>query len=315
MSWFLIALVAPAVWAAVNYIDEYLIKELDFKPYMLSVFSGIIGGLMVTGIAVLGHGSTFTYMPVLDTLLLFAAGVSIFLFGLFYLYAMEQGEASVVAPLFLFSIVFSYVLGVLFLGEVLSIVPLIGAGLIMGGSLILVTEPGQKLIGKIRPRILVFMMLSSFFAALDAVLFRLVTEPKGDTYFWTATFWQHLGLLSVALSVAFTAWLFAWYEQRKQTSVISVAFESGYKVAGANIMNEALTSIGNITQGFALLLAPAALVITVAEGFQPFFVVLYGLVLALFFPKLFGDNTKRLGAKFVAITIMAVGAALVLAAS
>lgn len=314
MSWFLIALIAPAVWAAVNYIDEYLIKELDFKPYMLSVFSGIIGGLMVATLAFTWHASTLVHLPLREIILLIAAGVSIFLFGLFYLYAMEQGEASVVAPLFLFSIVFSYGLGVLFLGEVLSFVPMVGAALIMIGSLILVTEPGEKLIGKLRPKILLFMLLSSFFAALDAVLFRYVTEPLGNSFFWTAALWQHLGLLIVSLSVAIVSWIVSRYE-RKKNSMMAVAFTSGYKVAGANIINEALSSIGNITQSFALLLAPAALVITIAEGFQPFFVVLYGLVLALFFPKLFGDNTKRLGAKLLAITLMALGAALVLATS
>lgn len=59
---------------------------------------------------------------------------------------------------------------------------------------------------------------------------------------------------------------------------------------------------------FATLLAPLALV-WVVNGFQPFFVLLYGVIITLFFPK-FGTESllkKHLVQKVVAILIMFVG--------
>jgi drug/metabolite transporter (DMT)-like permease len=312
MTWFLIALMAPALWAAVNYIDEYLLKKLDFSPLTLSIFSGLTGAILLIGFVLLFHPASIFIPPTLTTGLLIFAGISVFLFITFNLFALNEGEASVVSPLFLFSVIFSYIFGIIFSGEVLEAERIIGIVSILIGSCILTVEPGKKLLGKIRFKILLLMILGSFFAALDATIFRFVVEPMGETFFWTAIFWQHIGLL---ISAVIAIYFIHGQQKRghfKKNKKWHSIFTRGGTAAFANIANESLATIGNAALNYSLILAPAALVISVTEGFQPFFVILYGFILANFFPKTFAKNSLRIHYKIIAVIVMSIGAVLIL---
>jgi len=313
MSWILIALIAPAVWAIVNYIDEYLLKEFDFGPLALSVFSGVAGSFLLLGFVFLFKFSSLTIPSLTEIALLIFTGITVYLFISFNLFALDDGEASVVSPLFLFSVIFSYILGIIFLGELIEVQRLFGVVCIMIGSFIIAAEPGQKLFGKVRGKIMMLMMFGSFFAALSATIFRYVAEPKGDAFFWTAVFWQHIGLLFASLFAMLYVWITRTFVLSGEMSMgWKDIFRKGKVVAIANFTNESLATVGNVALGFALILSPAALVLTVAEGFQPLFVIVYGFILSKMYPKIFASNGERLLAKGIAATIMCIGVALVL---
>jgi len=313
MSWILITLIAPALWAIVNYIDEYLLKELEFKPLTLSVFSGVAGSLLLLGFVFLFKFSALVTPSFVEMALLIFAGITVYLFISFNLFALDDGEASVVSPLFLFSVIFSYILGIIFLGELIETQRLVGVLCIMIGSFIIAAEPGQKIFGKVRGKIMILMIAGSFFAALDATIFRYVVEPKGDMFFWTAVFWQHVGLLIASLFAMLYIWIANINTQPNDSSLgWKDMFRKGRVVALANVTNESLATIGNVALGFALILSPAALVLTVAEGFQPLFVIVYGFILSKMYPKIFASNGERLFAKGIAAVIMCAGVALVL---
>jgi hypothetical protein len=79
-------------------------------------------------------------------------------------------------------------------------------------------------------------------------------------------------------------------------------------VISLNGVNEILNIIAKVSFNFASLLAPIT-VIWIVNGFQPFFVFAYGVILTLLFPKVVKENIGRkfLVQKILAIVIMFVG--------
>jgi len=75
-----------------------------------------------------------------------------------------------------------------------------------------------------------------------------------------------------------------------------------------NSFNEILFIIGALGMTFASLLAPLALVLVV-DGLQPFFVLVYGIIITLFLPKLGEESLlkKDLIQKIIAILVIVVG--------
>ena len=71
--------------------------------------------------------------------------------------------------------------------------------------------------------------------------------------------------------------------------------------------------LGNIAFSFAYLLAPIALVL-LTQSFQPFFVLVIGIILTLFFPKISVEKieAKHLWQKVIAIFITGIGAYMLL---
>src|SRR5579884_2630309 len=135
MLWLVFALLGPVSWAASTHIDKYLVEKY-FKhsnTAVLMVFTAITGIIALPLI--------WIFQPsVLD--ISFSEAAIVALSGamymgamLFYLRAVQSEEASVVAPLFQFSTLFTFLLGYLFLGERLGLRQLLGGALIVGGAL------------------------------------------------------------------------------------------------------------------------------------------------------------------------------------
>lgn len=310
MSWFFIALIAPAVWAMVNYIDEYLLKETKLSPLTLTIFSGVVGSCISIGYIFFAQRDSISLIPLHDIFFLIASGLSVFLFIYFNLSALKHGEASVVSPLFLLSIIFSYVLGIVFLGEMLELKRVAGSFFIILGAYFILIKKNNDIFGGLRLNILYLMILSSFFAASNSTLFRFVAEPYGDEMFWTMFFWQYVGIILTTVFVALGVVIFQKKQRLKYE--LKKIYTGGFWGFLGNIINETLTIIGDTALNFALISAPVALVITVTEGFQPFFVILYGFILAKMYPRIFRENGKHLITKTFSVLCMVIGAILLL---
>src|SRR5262249_19622649 len=133
--WLLYALTGPIFWAASTHIDKYLVERY-FKDSDTAVpmgFTPLIGILMLPFLAAYGP-AVFTQKP-LDILIMGVTGLLYMGAMLFYLRALQAEEASVVAPLFQTSTLFTFAIGYFVLGEVLSWIQIGGAALIIGGAL------------------------------------------------------------------------------------------------------------------------------------------------------------------------------------
>src|SRR3990167_1104913 len=235
MSWFFIALFAPALWSVTNHIDKYLIGKYfrGTGTGALIVFSSLIG-LFVLPFILLFQVNVLDIKP-LNALLVMGGSAVALLAILIYLYSLKKDEASIVVPLFQTIPVFSYVLAYIVLGETLTSRQMLGAVLVILGAISISFDLTEKK-PKFKSVVFFLMLVSSFLRAY-------------------------------------------------RDQFISVIKRSKVPIIGLNALNEIINVIASLCIKFASLLAPLALV-WVVNGFQPFFVFIYGVILTLFFPKL-----------------------------
>jgi uncharacterized membrane protein len=298
MSWFFIALAAPFLWSICNHIDKYLLTKY-FR-------SGGVGALIIYSsfIAILVIPVIFFIRPDVtaiagrDILLLLGAGMLSAIAILFYLFAMDEGETSMVVPFFQLIPVFSFIFGYLFLGETLTQQQIFAGLLILLGSIILSIEIEEDQKYRFRIKLAIFMLISSIIFALYEAMFKFVAVGED---FWISSFWHYVGLLLIGVI------LFLGVKAYRREFIDMVRL-NGPAVFSLNLTSEILTVIGNLMLAFATLLAPLALVGLVA-GYQPLFVFLGGIILTTFFPKIATEKIKgiHLAQKILAIIIVFIG--------
>lgn len=298
MNWFLIALIPPAIWSATNHFDKYLISKY-FKGGgvgALMMFSSIIG-VFILGVIAIIHPEVLIY-PIAKGLFIALNGFVYLLATLPYLYALRKDEASIAVPMFQMIPVFTYFLAWLILGETLSGSQLMGGILIILGAIIISLELSEVNKISIKKEVLILMTISSLFFSLNFIFFKYFAI---SATFWTTSFWEYVGF------AIFSFFLFVFIKKYRD-EFISVIKANKVNVLTLNGINEILNIVAKLAFNFASLLAPITLT-WVVDGFQPFFVLLYGVILTLFFPHISQENIskKRLAHKFLAIVIMFIG--------
>lgn len=297
MNWFLIALLAPALWSATNHIDKYLLGKYFKGGGMgsLMIFSSLVG-LFVLPFILMFENNVFS-IGRWQAFIIVVNGM-IWVFGLLpYMYAIAKDEASVVVPLFQMIPIFTYLLGYFFLGEVLTTRQILASMLIITGAVGISLDLNEKL-PKIKKDVLALMVLSSFCIALNGFIFKYVAL---DATFWVTSFWSYVGFVVSAVC------LFVFVKSYR-TQFLSVIRVNKGPVIGLNILNEVLNVTAMLSITYASLLAPLALV-WVVNGFQPLFVFVYGVIITLFLPKVGRESLlkKHLLQKIVAIIVIFVG--------
>ena len=300
MTWLIYSIIPALLWASVNYIDKYLIEKFckGLNVGALVLFSSFIG--IPVSIFIFAIYPGVFDINFFEMFILTLSG-NFFLLGVvFYLYALSKDETSTVAPQLLMIPVFSGLFSYLFLGEKLSFIQMIGVLTVILGSLLLSIDINDLRKPKIKFPIFVLMLFSSAFMALNAVIFKF--GVVSDVSFWTVAFWEHIGF------VIFGIFCFIFVKSYK-IEFLHLVKKNGLGILSLNFLNEVITIIGNVIFHYATLLAPIAIVETVTEGIQPLFVILYGILLTIFFPKIINENIERksLLQKILAIGIMYLG--------
>ena len=300
MHWISVALLAPACWAVGNHIDKYLLtKQLDRRGIgSLMVCSALIGALVMPLILIV-HPQVLR-ISLLHAALIMLNGMLYVLGLLPYFHALQRDEASIVVPLFQTSAVFSYLLGLLVLGEDLSGWQLSAALLTIGGSILIAIELGHRR-SLFKADVFALMLLASFLNALNWLLFKFVAVQES---FWVSSFWEYAGFVLIgALMLIFV--------KPYRLDFIALLRQSKFNVLGLVALNETMSLAAKTATNVASLMAPLALVSTV-NGLQPLFVLVYGVLLTLYLPR-YGQEqlgTKVVLQKVAAMTLMLVGASL-----
>lgn len=270
--WLLYAFSGPVLWAASTHIDKYLVDRYfaHSDTAVLMVFTALIGALALPFIAwadpdVLRPQGWAIAVMILSGILYMGA-------MLFYLRAIQTTEASVIAPLFQTSTLFTVLLAWLLLQEALRWRQLAGVGLIFAGVIAL--SVGKA--GKTRTLTsgVAFLMLGcGLVMSLSAVLFKLFAL-KDD--FWVTTFWNFAGEALFGLAIL------AVPHYRKQFADLFRKHPG--PVIGINGANELINLGGGLGVRYASLSAPVALVSAVSSTVT-LFVFVFGVILTLFWPK------------------------------
>lgn len=296
MSWFFLALVTPALTSVGNFIDKLLTERFVSKEATVGVLSLYSALFSLTVLPVLFFAShDVLAIEMRNAGLLILAGVIEIISVFLYLNALRDEDTSTVVPLFQSIPVFSLVFGYLLLNETLSGLQTLAGSIIVLGGVILTLEFSEERKVRIRSKTLVLMLGASACFALYDALFKLSALSEN---FWTALFWQHVGIALLGVIV------FAGKVSYRRDFMLSVQ-SNGQAVFGLNVLNELLYAIGVGFYSYALLLAPIALVATVTT-YQPVFVFGLGTLLTLIFPHLIHERItpRHLLQKCFAIGIM-----------
>ncbi|MBP7927814.1 EamA family transporter [Patescibacteria group bacterium] len=300
MNWFLIALIAPAMWSVTNYLDKYLLSKYVKGGGVgaLLIFSSLIG-LFLLPLMYVFNPNVFNLAP--STAFLITLNAFFYLLAVLpYFHALQLGEASYVVPLFQLTPVLTFILSYFLLGETLTQLQMIGGGLIMLGAVGLSLELSDSTSKKVtfRKNVFLLMLLSSFLFSVNFTVFKFFAL---DASFWTTSFWEYVGF------VIFAAILLV-FVKKYRLEFLSMLKENKIPILGLNGFNELVNIVAKVSFNFATLLAPVTIV-TLVNGFQPLFIFIYGVFLTVFFPHIVKENIakKYLIQKIGAITIMLVG--------
>lgn len=298
MNWLPIALLGPFFWSITNHIDKYLLsKHLKGVGKGALILYSTAFSIFVLPIALFFDQTVFT-SSIFQICILISAGILSALAIYLYLFALEQEETSIVMPFFQLIPVFGFFLGYLILGEMLSANQILGSIIILLGAAILSIELNEEGGYKIRKRLVLLLIFSSFLFALYEVLFKLGSLSDG---FWQGFFWQNVGLFIFGII------LFISNKSRRRDFLYLLKHKDA-KLLSVNILSEILTLIGNGFYNFSILLGPIALVM-VTNAYQSVMVFIEGLLLSFFFPHIIKEKTsfKHLAHKTVSIIIVVIG--------
>jgi len=298
--WLLLAFLGPVCWAVSTHIDKYLVDRYfhDSDTAVLMLFTALTGVALLPFIWWIEPSILKPSAGAIAVMI--ASGVLYMGAMLFYLRAIQSEEASVVAPLFQASTLFTFLLGYLFLHEKLGTSQLMGGGLIVGGALGLSFQ-GGKSAGRFKAKLVLLMLAATFVLALSTVLFKFFAV-RDD--FWTTTFWTFAGegLFGTALL----------FRVSYRHQLIDLFRRSPGAVAGINAANELINLGAGLGVRYAALLAPVALVSAISST-TTFFVFAIGIFLTLFFPRLGREDlsASNLAKKGLGALLIAAGVVLI----
>ena len=303
MTWFLIAIIGPFLYAITNHIDKILLEKY-FKEGgvgTLILFSSLLSILALPFIF-WGDPTVFS-METSNILVLSVVGLLNILVLWFYLKALETEEASIVIIFYQLVPVMATILGYFILGEVLSNTQLLAMVIIILGTSLVAIEFDDENNLKLRKKTILYMSLASFFWATESVIFKVIAL---DENVWRTLFWEHIMMVLVGILI----YLFISNYRKHFHEALKANSKA---ILSTNVLNESIYILGNNVVAFAYIMAPIGLVL-LTESFQPVFVVIMALLLTIFFPKLSVEEmgAKYLGQKIIAIFITGVGTYLLL---
>ncbi len=269
--WFLFSFASTALFALTNHIDKFLVSRHGGGIGALIIISSVIDFFVLPVIL-------FFHPEVIDislshALLVIVSNVIMLIGYIFYLYALQRDDASLVAPLFQTVPLCAFILGFFILGETVTPHQLIGMFFVIAGAIIL-TSNFQHHKKHIKYHLLFLMLLSSCLIALATVLFKNVML---ETSFWKAAFWGYWGDILVGL------WCF-FFVKKYRKEFFSSLTRSTHVSIGLNIINECINIVSTLCYKYATLLAPVVLVTSVAS-FHPLLVFFYSVLFLRFLPK------------------------------
>lgn len=301
MLWLLFAFSGPILWALSTHIDKYLVERyFKFSRVgVLLIFTALIGVLPLPFIW--AFNPTVLELPLRSIAVIGFSGILYMGAMYFYLRALQNEEASVVAPFFQTSPLFGYALAYFILGETLTSPQMFGGALIVCGALLISVQIGGGHKTHLRPQFVVLMLAAAFSLALSSVIFKMFAV---EDEFWSTTFWVFVG------EILFGAALMASPENRRQ--FFGLFKQHPVAMTTVNAANELINLAGGLGVRYALLLAPLSLVQAITST-STLFVFGFGVLLSRFFPQFAREDLapRSLMQKGAAAVLVAAGIILV----
>jgi drug/metabolite transporter (DMT)-like permease len=233
-------------------------------------------------------------------ILILISGIFLDFYLIPYFKALTLDDASKVVPLLQFSPIFVLVLSYIFLDEALTSRQLLGFALIIVSGFVLGAERIEKGIFT-SGKSFWFMILASFLFSITGVLFKFVVI--------TQDFWLTLAYESIGMGIgAFILLLRPAYRSSFRREIEKIKLDTSALLA----VNQCFSVLAQLAISYAFFLAPAALVSAIG-GVQSFFVLLFGFILSIWFPRIIREKTDKITivTKVISIFFIFIGVYLV----
>jgi len=299
MNWLLIAVSSYLILAVVSLVDKYLLTNSILKPNIYTFYVGILGILSLLFIPFVGF-----YMPGISQIILSLLTGAIYIYAIFwflkslYLFEVSRVVPAIggMLPLFSFGLIYIFSFG----KEILSYSEIIAFALLISGS-ILITLERKKLITL---KSLRYSLLTSFLLSLSFVLSKYVylNQP-----FWNAFIWMRIGGFLMALG-------FFIFIPKIKKEIFKKKEHSPKKTVAIFLLNQTAGASANILQNWAIFLAPLAYVpvINSLAGVQYLFLFILTVLISSKFPKILKEEISKEIIFQKVISILLIGAGLIL---
>lgn len=298
MNWLIISIVPPVIWAVGNHIDKYLLNRFFKNSSGASLMILTAFATLIVCIPILIFKGSEINLSLKQAIILASLGFASMCGGIAYVLALQKDDPSVVIPLFQIIPVFNYFLGLIFLKEHLSTIQILGSLTIILGALSLTIEQeGEKF--KLKKEVIYLMLITCVISAFYDLIFKSVAI---QSTLWGSIFWTYIGYMIFGfLSLVFVK---KWRDE-----IFKLYKESTGILIGLNLFNEIASIVAGMIFKYALLLMPIALVSVVSNGLQPFFVLIFGIIITLIWPTLAHEKLGKrdLIPKIISIVIIFVG--------
>lgn len=294
MLWAAFSLLAAICAAASNIFDRFILTKRVRNPFVPLVAMGLVN--IIIGIFVyVFHG--FSSLSAQDTLLSIIAGAAFTYSIIFYFKAVKVEEVSRVVPLANMTIIFVLLLAAVFLGEFFAPVTYLGILLLLLGALLISLKSRT---GIRSGKALLFMAVYSFLWSVNIVITKYLLNFSD---FWTV--FSYVRGMGFAVALVPIAGL-------NFRGIRAEFGNGGRKLAGLLMLNESIRAGGVLFFILAAAKGPITLVNALASV-QPFFVLIFAVLLAAFYPALIKEETGRAAVllKLAAIILMFAGAVLI----
>lgn len=290
MDWVFYAIIANIFFAWSSILDK-IVREKYVKNNIVNImFVGLFSLFALIYIPFTG-----LEMPDLFFLLIILSIGIMYILGLIpYFKALSHEEASRIAPLWEFHIIFVLVFAIIFLNEILTTNGYIAFALLFAGGFLISIKPGKHIrISKA----FALMILASLFLSIRILAIKYFTI--------SINFWHIIILVNIGSFLA-TCILFSFKDHRTKfldtvkTLKLRIGFVLGLKTF--------LAIVGMAFSIYALSLGPASLVSAIGSVHH-FFVLAIAILLSKWIPAVLKEDTviKVIFLKLVAISLIAVG--------
>ena len=296
--WLALAFCGPVSWAISTHIDKYLVERF-FKETgvgTLLIFTSLIG---LIGLPIIAAFVDVFSIGTIGVIATSATGLLYMIATYLYLRALQQEEATTIAPLFQTSTLFTYAIAYFVLHETLTLPRMAGGFLVMASTAVIAYDPDRR--QKFKLPVVGLILACTAMMAVSAVIFKFFAIKDA---FWPVMFWNFAG------QAMFGAVMLAIPYFRRE--FLGMFKQHPGAVIGINAANELINLGGGLAARYASLLGPVSLVQAIG-GTTSFFVFVFGVLLSLFFPKFGREDLSKssLIQKGVAVVLIVAGVALI----
>ena len=276
MEWFLIALIAPMLWAILNIVDKYFLTKLVKNAVSYQILIALFDSIVILPLFLFVNISFAFPWFILSILL----SVVISFIFIFYNKAMIIEETSRVVIMFYLNPLFALILAYVFLGETLNLSKYIGI-LFLVSSSILISYRESKGKFKVSAALGYVLIISIAWAASN--IFTKYVFNFID--YFSFLFWTVIGYLICGLILLCTP-------KFRKDFFNDMHKANKKKVIFWRLFSVVLYYIALLSFYIAISKESVSLVSAV-PSLQPLFVLIYTIILSLFMPKILSEKISN----------------------